>query len=154
MTSIFKPVNDDIKLLAEKYPNKIDSLKNIFDKETVIYIDYANVVGNFSKRRWNLDLKRTKDLLDSFETIKEIKFFYGLIDNSHYSVKVNEEAKNNGYTTFSKPVKNIKIYFDISSIPLDSTRYIREFIKRPLIQKLTVNDIQLINNMLKNLNDS
>ena len=41
---MFVPKTERIKKLAEKHEKVIKELENIFDKETFVYIDFANVI--------------------------------------------------------------------------------------------------------------
>ncbi len=74
---MFKPVSERIEKLAATYPEKIQELERIFDKKTNVYIDYANVRGWSQKLGWRVDVKRLKQLFNSFDTISEVKFYYG-----------------------------------------------------------------------------
>ena len=149
---IFKPFNSDVGELNLRYKKKIQFLSKLFSKNTIHYIDYANVKGTYFKRRWNLDLIRTKNLLDSFTTTSHVKVYYGTIEENLHSEKIIDIAKNYNYKVFTKSVKNIKIYFDTSSIPLDSALMLKKFIRIPLLKNLNVTDIQNINQILSRLN--
>jgi|GEM_PF-2279129 len=41
---MFKPKNTKISDLAKKYPKTIKELSAIFNKSTIVYIDFANIV--------------------------------------------------------------------------------------------------------------
>jgi hypothetical protein len=53
---MFQPKTERIKELAQKYPERILELERIFDKETNIYIDFANVIRWQDKLKWHIDL--------------------------------------------------------------------------------------------------
>ena len=66
---MFKPKTERIQKLAEKYPHRIKELEGIFDRQTNVYIDFANVRPWTTKLGWHVDPKRLKQFLDSFDTI-------------------------------------------------------------------------------------
>ncbi|HRZ29311.1 MAG TPA: hypothetical protein P5052_00695 [Candidatus Paceibacterota bacterium] len=41
---MFIPKTEKIKKLSEKYSKNIQELESIFDKNTYVYIDFANVI--------------------------------------------------------------------------------------------------------------
>ena len=40
---MFNAKTDRIRMLAAKYPQRIEELERIFDRRTNVYIDFANV---------------------------------------------------------------------------------------------------------------
>lgn len=76
---MFAPETKRLKILSDNYPRAIRELDSLFDRKTNIYIDWANVLGWQDKLNWRIDLKRLKQLLDSFSDIYEIKFYYGTL---------------------------------------------------------------------------
>jgi len=153
MKSIFNPSTDRIKKLAELFPDRIKELEEIFAHSTNIYIDYANVLHWSRKLNWHLDLKRLKQFLNSFLTIKTIRFYTGTLVGDEKSEDFNKEASRLGYDLKTKPVKIMKLSIDVSSIPADSTDVLKNFIKRPLLNNLKVETIEYLNAKLKELND-
>jgi hypothetical protein len=69
---MFNPKNEQIKLIAKSNPNVIQQLENFFDRNTNVYIDFANVLGWQKKLNWRVDIVRLKEFLDSFSSIKII----------------------------------------------------------------------------------
>jgi len=61
--------------LSEFYPEVIKELEDVFKDKTNVYIDFANVLGWQDRLMWYIDLRRLKQLLDSFDTINDIKFY-------------------------------------------------------------------------------
>lgn len=59
---MFQPKTERIKILAEKFPQTIIKLEEIFDKPTNVYIDYANAAHWQGKLGWHIDIKRLKQL--------------------------------------------------------------------------------------------
>lgn len=149
---MFQPKTDRIKHLAEKYPNRINELERIFDKPTNIYIDFANVFRWQEKLGWHISLKRLKQLLDSFATINEIKFYSGRLIGDTKSERIIEEANALGYIIVTKLVKIMRLSIDISSIPLNSPEILKQFIRDSLLKKLNIETIEFLNGKLKELN--
>ena len=150
--TMFKPVSDKIKALAATYPEKIQELESIFDKKTNVYIDYANVRPWSQKLGWHIDLKRLKQLLRSFDTINEVKFYHGTLRGNEQSEMMIKEAERLGYIIKTKPVKIMRLSIDASSIAVDSPDLLKDFIRKPLLAKLKVETIEALNNELKLLN--
>lgn len=153
MTKIFEPKTDRIKNLAELFPERIEELNEIFSLSTNIYVDYANVLHWSRKLNWHLDLKRLKQFLGSFTTIKAIRFYTGTLVGDKKSEDFNKEVIKLGYDLRTKPVKIMRIFIDVSSIPTDSTDVLKSFIKKPLLNNLKVETIEYLNSKLKELND-
>jgi Ca2+-binding EF-hand superfamily protein len=72
---MFKPKTDRIRMLAARYPRRIQELERTFDRRTNVYIDFANVRPWATKLGWHVDVKRLKQFLDSFDTINSIKLY-------------------------------------------------------------------------------
>ncbi len=149
---MFKPTTDRIKELAAIYPEKIQSLEKVFDKKTNIYIDYGNVRPWAKKLGWHVDLRRLMQLLKSFDTINEVKFYHGTLKTNPYSKMLIEDAKHFGYIVRTKPVKILKLSIDASSIPANSPELLKNFIRKPFLAKLKVETIETLNNELRLLN--
>jgi len=149
---MFKSVSEKISKLALVYPERIKELEQIFDKKTNVYIDYANVRPWAQKLGWHIDIKRLKQLFNSFDTIREVKFYHGTIKSNFQSTLVVNEAKRLGYIVNTKPVKIMKLSIDASSIPANSPDLLKDFIRKPLLAKLGVETIEALNNELKLLN--
>ncbi len=149
---MFVSKTERIEKLAKTYPEKIEELERILDGKSNVYIDYANVRPWAQKLGWHVDLKRLKQLLNSFDTINEVKFYHGTLKGNDNSEMMIGEAERLGYTVKTKPVKIMKLSIDVSSIPSNSPDLLKDFIRKPLLQKLKVETIELLNNELKQLN--
>ncbi len=101
---MFIPKTKLIEKLASKYKIRIEELEKIFDKQSNIYIDFANVINWQNCLGWHIDLKRLKQFLNSFTTIKEIKFYNGLLEGDEKSLNILNQAKENGYLVRTKAV--------------------------------------------------
>jgi len=150
---MFKPKTKRIELLAKENPQIIKNLQEIFDKKTNIYIDFANIVFWQDRLNWHISLKRLKQFLDSFNNIKKIKFYYGTLEGDSYSEQLLKSVKSYNYEVRTKTVKIIPISIDVSSIPINSPNLLKNFIRKPLLSKLNLEDIELLNQRLKYLNN-
>ena len=153
LIKIFEPKTNRLIKLTKLYPNRIKELEDIFAVSTNIYIDYANVIHWAKKLKWHVDLKRLKQFLDSFNTIKAARFYNGTLVGDQKSEEFNKEAGKLGYDIKTKPVKIMRLSIDVTSIPTNSPFILKNFIKRPLLQKLNIETIEYLNNKLKELND-
>ena len=150
---MFNPKNKEIKLIADSNPNVIKQLENFFNKNTNVYIDFANVLGWQKKLNWRVDIVKLKEFLDSFSSIKSVKFYYGTLPGDKNSERIINDAKASGYEIITKPVKIIKISIDISSITPNSPIILDNFIKKSLLSKLDLETIEFINDKIKGLNE-
>ena len=149
---MFKPKTDRIEQLAQKYSYRISELEKIFDKPTNIYIDFANVMGWQERLGWHISLKRLKQLFESFDTIRDVKFYSGTLVGDIISGDFIKEVKSYKYSVVTKPVKIMKFNIDISSISSDSPEILKQFVTPPLLQKLNIETIRFLNLKLKELN--
>ena len=149
---MFKPKTDRIKQIASKFPRKIEELEKIFSQATNIYIDYANVRPWANKLKWHVDLKRLKQLFESFDTIGTVKIYNGTLTGDKYSEDFNHNLNRLGYELKTKPVKIMRKYIDISSIPMNSSVILENFVRKPLLQKLKIETIEYLNLRLQELN--
>ena len=150
---MFSPKTGRIKALSEKFPRRIEELERIFNGTTNVYIDYANIRPWSSKLGWHIDLKRLKQFLDSFDTIKVIKLYNGILIGNEESERLAREIDGLGYNFKTKPVKRMRISIDVSSIPPDSPDILKDFIRKPLLQKLKLETLAFLNNQLRELNN-
>lgn len=149
---MFKPKTERIEKLAKLFPKAISDLEKIFDGSTNIYIDWSNVIHWQEKLRWHIDLKRIKQLLDSFDTIQSVKVYTGTLEGNQQSEDCTPELQAMGYIVTTKPVKLMKIPIDVSSIPKNSPNILKNFIKKSLLAKLTIETIEYLNGKLEDFN--
>ncbi len=149
---MFIPQTERIKNLANKNPKVINDLERVFDDTTSIYIDFANVIHWQDKLGWHICLKRLKQFLDSFDTIKKINLYYGTLEDNPESQTMIKDIKNYGYILITKKVKIIKKSIDTTSIDISSTSLLKNFIRKPLLDELKTATIEILNNELKDLN--
>ncbi len=152
MPSCFQPKTSRIEKLAKEFPYVAEEFEAILDRKTSIYLDYANVRGWSEKLGWHIDLKRLYQLFESFVCPKKIGFYYGTMGGDNESKELIETTKAQGYEVTTKPVKRIRISIDATSISSGSPDILRNFIARPLLESLSVKQIEDLNGHLKVLN--
>ncbi len=149
---MFKPFTERIALLAKKYPDRIQELESLLVDKVGIYIDYSNVINSQDNLGWRIDLRRLKQFLNSFDTICKVKFYNGTLEGDAVSEGLIEDAKRYGYEVITKPVKIMNIPINVASIPINSPDIIKNFIRSPLLRKLTIETIEFLNRKLLELN--
>lgn len=149
---MFTPKTERIKEIAENKQDVIAQLGGIFGGKTHIYIDYANVRPWSVKLGWHIDLKRLKQFLDSFNTIEAINFYNGYLAGNERSEKEKSETENCKYILRTKPVKIMNFSIDASSILLDSTVLLDQFVRRALLRKYEVGTIEYLNQRFSDMN--
>jgi len=149
---MFKPTTKDIQILAKIYPKRIKELKTIFRKRASIYIDFANVYHWQEKLKWHIDLKRLKRLFDSFKTVRQVRFYNGVLPGDEKSERIIKTAEKLGYIVTSKPVKKMQLSIDVSGIPKNSPAVLQKFIKKSLLRKFSIETIEYLNTQLEELN--
>lgn len=149
---MFEPKTNTINELANKVPKLIEELKTIFNHSTNVYIDFANVIHWQDKLQWHIDLKRLQQFLDSFTNVKNVNFYYGTLVGDRNSENIIQKAKSRRYNVITKPVKIMRLSIDISSIPLDSTKIVEQFIRPSLLKKLNIETVEFLNRKLQELN--
>jgi len=150
---MFKAKTKRIEILSKDHPKIIKELEGIFDKKTNIYIDFANVIFWQDRLNWHICLKRLKQFLDSFSNVQKVKFYYGILEGDSYSEQLAKEVEGYYYEVKTKPVKIIPISINVSSIAMDSPSLLKNFVRKPLLSKLSLESIEFLNNKLKGLND-
>ena len=149
---MFTAKTQRIKDIAEDKLEVIKRLESIFDANTRVYIDYANVRPWSEKLGWHIDLKRLKQFLDSFTTIEAINFYNGYLAGNERSEKEKTEAENYKYILRTKPVKILNFSINASSVPADSTTLVKQFIRRALLKKYEVGTIEYLNQRFADMN--
>ncbi len=149
---MFKPKTDKINAFSKLYPEAITQLESIFDKPSNVYIDFANVFHWSEKLGWHIDLERLKQFLDSFDTIKNVRFYNGTVPGDQFSEAIINQAQKHGYVVKTKPIKRMRLSIDVSGTPDGSPAVLQNFIKKPLLNKLDVETIKFLNNKLLELN--
>lgn len=125
----------------------------VFNNRTNVYIDFANVIRWQEKLNWHIDLKRLKQLLDSFDTVNFVKFYNGTLIGDERSEKFIKDIKKMNYDVHTKPVKIMLLSIDVSSIPMKSPVLLENFIRQPLLDKFDIETVEYLNKKLKELND-
>lgn len=149
---MFQAKTKRLTQLAQQYPTRIAELERIFDVRTAMYIDYANVRPWATKLGWHVDLRRLKQLLDSFNTMYATKFYHGTLLGDPESEHRIHEARALHYDVRTKPVKIMRLSVDVSSIRSDSTDILKDFVRAPLLQQLRIETVEYLNRQLAQLN--
>lgn len=149
----FDPKTERIGRLAKKFPYVQTDLAGILTCRTNIYIDYGNVRPWSERLGWHVSTKRLFQLFASFNCPKELKFYYGTLADDPESKKFIEKVKGQGYSVTTRAVKKIRISIDASSVSSESPDILRNFIARPLLDSLSVKQIEELNGHLKALNN-
>jgi hypothetical protein len=152
MSPQFQPKTSRVDRLAKAFPYVVGEFEAILDRKTSIYLDYANVRAWSERLGWHVDLKRLYQLFDSFACPKKFCFYYGTMQGDHESEELIKNTTVQGYEVTTKPVKRIRISIDASSISSGSPDILRNFITRPLLESLSVKQIEELNGHLKALN--
>ena len=148
---MFSPKTDRIAKLEALFPERIKELLAIFDKKTNIYLDWSNMYHWSSKLGWHIQLKRLKQLFDSFNTIHTVNLYNGIRVGNRGSEQFAEEAKSCDYVVITKPVKIMRLSTDVSGIPQNSPTVLENFIKKPFLRKMDLETIEYLNGKLKDL---
>lgn len=150
---MFIPKTGRIKALIEKFPYVETDLDPLFGANSAnVYVDYGNVRNWADRLKWHIDLKRLKQLLDSFQGKTIAKFYYGTRDGFQDSEELTKTVGAMGYQIHTKPVKAIRLSIDVSSVSPDSPDILRSLICTPLLKTLSVQTIQHLNDHLRELN--
>jgi uncharacterized LabA/DUF88 family protein len=148
---MYSPKTNWINACGQKFPDRIKFLETILDDTTIVYIDFANVRGWLKKLGWSIDLRKLKDLLDSFSVV-ESRFYFGTIHGDQGSEKFMKFVHSCGYKMRTKRVKIMKLSIDVTSISAGSPDILTNFIDGTLLKNLRVDVIQYLNNELKSMN--
>jgi len=149
---MFTPKTQRIKDIADNKQEVIKRLESVFDANSRVYIDYANVRPWSEKLGWHIDLKRLKQFLDSFDTIQAVNFYNGYLSDNERSEKEKTEAEDCKYILRTKPVKILNFSINASSVPADSTVLVKQFIRRALLRKYEVGTIEYLNQRFADMN--
>ena len=150
---MFAPKTARLEILAKKFPERILELEKIFADKVNIYIDYANVRPWSEKLGWHVHLKRVKQFLDSFDNINSIKIYKGILYGDKNSEEEAADIKKFGYDLKTKPVKKMKHFIDVSSINLSSPDLLKKFVRKCLLDKYTVENIEYLNARFREMNE-
>src|SRR5689334_13482943 len=148
---MFTPRTSTLAALAKKFPDRIALLEKVLDDKTIVYIDYANIRGMCKRLSWQIDLRKLKDLLDSFGII-EARFYFGTFPKDAKSQRFMTFVHRCGYKIRTKHVKIIRVSIDATSISPKSPDILANFIDERLLRLLRVDAIEHLNGELRSLN--
>src|SRR4030042_2824133 len=150
---MFIPKTEKLKNLAVKHDKVIEQLQSLLIGSVSIYIDYANVRPWATKLGWNIELKRLKQFLSSFDNVNSIKIYDGTLKGDELSEgrsKEMEKIFKDGYKT--KPVKIMRQSIDYTSIKSTATDLLEHFIRKCLLKKIEIETIEYLNMKFKEMN--
>jgi uncharacterized LabA/DUF88 family protein len=149
---MFKPTKISIEEIAKKKCEIIKEIALLLQGRVNVYIDYANVRPWSERLGWHVDVERLKHFLDSFDNIKAIHFYYGILPSDSKSEELIEKIKKLKYQLRTKPVKIMHLSIDVSSIDMQSTALLKNFIRNDLLRKYEVETIEYLNRKFKEMN--
>ena len=150
---MFVPKTEKLEKLAIHHKCVIDQLDKLLSGSTNMYIDYANVRPWAAKLRWNIDLKRLKQFLDSFDNIDSVKFYMGTLAGDLRSEEEIEGIKKLNYHLRTKPVKIMNFSVDARGISsLEDKSLLQQFIRSSLLRKYTAETVEYLNRRFVDMN--
>lgn len=150
---MFIPKTQKISDIAENNEKVIKELEGLLDGNVHMYIDYANVRPWSNKLNWHIHLKRLKQFLDSFDNIKEVKFYSGTLVGDAKSEEEIEEIQKYNYHLRTKPVKIMNFSIDARGISsLEDKSLLQQFIRSSLLRKYTGETIEYLNQRFLDMN--
>ena len=149
---MFKPKTSKIERIAKSCLKVINQFEFLFLGKVNMYIDYANVRPWSTKLGWHVDEKRLKQFLDSFDNIKVIKFYNGILLGDKDSEKFIKRLEKCKYEVRTKHVKIINLSIDVSSISLQSIELLKKFVRPALLRKYKIETIEYLNKKFLEMN--
>ncbi len=83
--------------MARTPAERLAEVKALFDGDTHVYIDWANVRNGCTRLGWNVRLSKLKALLDSTGKVKSARFYFGTIVGDSGSEGFVARAKKEGF---------------------------------------------------------
>lgn len=151
---MFNPKTERIReiYLQENGLKVVTEISKLFIGNVNVYIDYANVRPWANYLKWHVDLKRLKQFLNSFDNIKSINIYAGLLEGDELSEKIISDIKSLGYNLRTKPVKIMRFSIDTTSIGETSLDLLDKFVKSCLLRKYSPETIKYFNLKFKEFN--
>lgn len=151
---MFIPKTDRIRQLALVYPKSILQIEQLLIGNVGVYIDHANIRPWAEKLGWHIDPKKLKQFLESFNNISSTKFYTGTLIGDLVSEAFAQEITRLGYDLKTKPVKIMDISINASSIDLQSTALLKQFIRPSLLRKYDLDTIEHLNKKFVEFNNA
>lgn len=150
---MFVAKTDRVKKIAKLEQRSVVQLEDLLKSSTNVYIDYANVRPWAFKLGWNIEFKRLRQFLRSFDNIGDIKIYDGTLAGDKDSEKSSREKRavfKDGFIT--KPVKIMRHSINYTSIKSTATDLLEQFVRRCLIRKYDIQTIEDLNMKFKDMN--
>ena len=150
---MFKPKTTKIEKIFEFNKKHVSQLEGLLSGDVCMYIDHANVRPWADKLGWNIDLKRLKQFIYSFDNISSVKIYSGTLEGEEKSEKESKELRKLFGKDFkTKPVKIMRHSIDYTSIRPSSTDLLDQFIRRCLLRKYDIETIEYLNRKFYEMN--
>ena len=150
---MFETGIERIKKIAGYKKEVVEQLENLLEGRVGVYVDYANVRPWATKLNWNIDLKRLKQFLLSFDNVKFIKFYNGILEGDKISEKLSKNAlKLFGDNFKTKQVKIMRHSVDYSSIMPGSKSLLEQFVRKCLLLHYKSDTIKYLNSKFEEMN--
>jgi len=157
MPLIFEPKTDRIVGLYKDESNKkhiSDFLSYFGENDKVgVYVDYGNVRPWADRKiKWHIDVKRLGQFFKSFEKINKKRFYYGCVKGDFTSELTLKKAEQ-FFDVSEKEVKIIKVKIDVTGLKDNhDTSLLKSFIRKSFLKKMSIEDVEYLNNILRKLN--
>ncbi len=150
---MFKAKTAKIEALAAKSPHRITELESLLTDRVNMYIDYANVRPWSEKLGWNIDIKRLKQFLNSFDNVFDINYYNGTHAGNQDSEEAIKRAIELKYKVHTKPVKIMEFSVDVRGIASkDDRSLVKQFIRKSLLRKYDAITIEYLNQKFIDMN--
>ena len=150
---MFQPKTPKIAGIANANSKIIKELEKLLAGNVHMSIDYANVRPWSTKLKWHIDLKRLKQFLDSFDSVKEIKFYHGTLEGNESSGQEINTVNACNYIVRTKPVKIMKFSIDVRGISsIEDKSLLEQFIRKSLLRKYSAEAIEYLNQRFEDMN--
>lgn len=148
---MFTAKTNALDMAAKKFPERVEMLESLLNYSTIVYIDFSNVNGLQRRLGWQIDLRKLKDLFDSFG-VKETRFYFGTLSGHEGSSRFMSFVYKAGFKVRTKKVKVMELSIDVTSISPQSPDILSNFIDETLLKQFRMEAIKNMNEELRLLN--
>ncbi len=138
--------------MAKGPDERTKELTDLFEGDTHVYVDYANVRSCCKRLGWSIDVRKLKSLLDATGKVRCARFYFGTMVGDKGSEGFIARVRKEAFKVETKPVKIMRLSINASSIDLKSPTIIQSFVDDTLIRSLKVEAIEYLNGKLLELN--
>ena len=130
---MFKPKTFPLEHFAKVWPERINVLDTMLTDKTVVYVDYGNVRGWKKRLGWEIDLRKLKELFDSFGVL-EVRFYFGTNVGDNGSERFMTAVHRMGYKMRTKRIKRMELSIDVTSVSAKSPDILSNFMDSTLLK--------------------